>query len=114
MVYGALILLPVALLQLPDEMPGWKALGSVAGLAIGGTAIAQLVLFRMLRLHGSSRTSLVTYLLPPVALAYGVLLLDEPLTGAALAGLALILPGIALGSGALRRRGRGDPVPQAP
>ena len=50
-----------------------KPLGSIAGLAVGGTALAQLVLFRMLRLHGPSRTSLVTYLLPPVALFYGVI-----------------------------------------
>ena len=82
---------------------------AVAALSILGTAMAQLVLFRMLLLHGAARTSLVTYLMPPLALVYGVVLLEEPLTAAALAGLALILPGVALGSGAvrlLRRRGR--------
>jgi drug/metabolite transporter (DMT)-like permease len=102
MIGGALVLLPFAIAQLPDEMPGWKALASVAALAVGATALGQLMLFRMLRLHGSSRTSLVTYLLPPVALLYGAVLLEEPVTVAALTGLALILPGIALGSGALR------------
>lgn len=102
MLGGALVLLPFALLQLPDELPGWKAGGSVAALAVGGTALAQLVLFRMLRLHGPARLSLVTYLLPVTALVYGFFLLDEPLTLAAVAGLALILPGVALGSGALR------------
>jgi drug/metabolite transporter (DMT)-like permease len=99
---GALILLPFAIVQFPDELPGWKALASLAGLSVGGTALAQLVLFRMLRLHGSARTALVTYLLPPVALLYGAALLDEPVTVSALIGLALILPGVALGSGALR------------
>jgi hypothetical protein len=34
--------------------------------------------------------------------AYGVLLLNERLTVGVLAGLALILPGVALGSGAVR------------
>ena len=43
--------------------------------------------------------------MPAFALAYGALLLDEPLTAAALGGLALILLGVALGSGALRARG---------
>jgi drug/metabolite transporter (DMT)-like permease len=113
MIGAALLLLPVAVVQLPDELPGWKALASVAALAIGGTMLAQLVLFRMLRLHGSARTSLVTYLMPPTALFYGALLLDEPVTVAALTGLALILPGVALGSGAFRLPRRAA-VPQTP
>jgi drug/metabolite transporter (DMT)-like permease len=46
--------------------------------------------------------SLVTYLMPPIALVYGALLLDETITSATLVGLALIFPGVALGSGALR------------
>ena len=102
MVYGALYLAPLAVVQAPDELPGWEATGSVVALAVLGTAAAQLVLFRSLRLHGSTRTSLVTYLMPPTALLYGALLLDEPLTAAVLGGLALILAGVALGSGALR------------
>jgi hypothetical protein len=41
------------------------------------------------------------------------LLLDEQITVAALAGLALILLGVALGSGALRRSPRGETVEAA-
>jgi drug/metabolite transporter (DMT)-like permease len=102
MIGGALILLPLALAQPPREVPGWEAIGSLAALTLAGTAAAQLVLYRMLRLHGASRLSLVTYLLPPIALLFGVLILDEPITAAALAGLALILAGVALGSGGVR------------
>ena len=101
---GALVLLPIALFQLPDEVPSGKAIGSVLALAVLGTALAQLILYRMLRLHGSSRLSLVTYLMPPVALFYGALLLDEPLRPEAVGGLALILAGVAVGSGKMRRR----------
>jgi drug/metabolite transporter (DMT)-like permease len=110
---AALMLLPLAIVQFPAELPGWKALASVAALAVGATAIGQLVLFRMLRLHGSARTSLVTYLLPPTALLYGAVLLGERITVAALVGLALILPGVALGSGAVRlsRRAAVAPTP---
>jgi drug/metabolite transporter (DMT)-like permease len=111
MLAGAVVLLPFALLQLPDAVPGWEVIASVLALAVGGTAAAQLVLYRMLRLFGSSRTSLVTYLMPLFALAYGVLLLDEPLTIAALIGLALILPGVALGSGAAPSLRRAAPTP---
>ena len=110
---GGLVLLPLAVLQRPDGLPGTDAIASVLALAVLGTAIAQLVLYRMLRLHGSARTSLVTYLMPPTALVYGAVLLDEELTVAVLAGLVLILPGVALGSGAVRLPRRA-PAPQAP
>ena len=48
--------------------------------------------------------SFVTYLMPGFALVYGAVLLDEPITAAVLAGLGLILAGVALGSGALAAR----------
>ena len=99
---GALVLLPVGLAQAPSDVPGWKALAAVAALSVGGTAFAQLILYRILRLHGASRLSLVTYLMPPTALLYGALFLDEQMTAAAVGGLALILLGVAFGSGAVR------------
>ena len=104
MIGGALVLLPIAAFQVPSDVPSWQASGSVLALAVGGTAIAQLVLFRMLRLHGSARVVLVTYLMPSIALFYGALLLDESITTAAVTGLALILGGVAIGSGAIRLR----------
>jgi drug/metabolite transporter (DMT)-like permease len=113
MVGAAVFLLPFAMLQAPADVPGWKATGSVLALAVLGTALAQLILFRALRLHGSSKLSLVTYLMPPIALAYGALLLDERITAGAIAGLALILAGVALGSGAVRIPRR-EPAPLTP
>ena len=99
---AALLLLPFALLQLPDELPSWKALGSVAALGFGGTAVALIFFYRMLAIYGSSRAALVTYLLPPFALVYGVVFLDERVTLNAALGLVLILAGVALGSGVFR------------
>ena len=110
---GALILLPFAAAQLPDEVPSWKALGSVAALGILGTAVALLFFYRMLSSYGATRASLVTYLLPPTALVYGALILDEPVTFNALLGLALILAGVALGSGLFRFLRR-EPVAATP
>ncbi len=103
---SSLILLPLGIAQAPSALPGWKALGSVAALAFLGTAAAQLIWFRLLRLYGGSRSSLVTYLLPVTALFYGVVLLGEPLRWSALAGLVLILGGVALGSGGVRLQRR--------
>lgn len=102
MLGGLIVLLPLGLIQLPAELPGWKETGSVVALAVIGTALAQIILYRVLRSDGAAKVSLVTYLLPVTALIYGVLLLDEPLTWEELAGMALILGGVALGSGAVR------------
>jgi drug/metabolite transporter (DMT)-like permease len=106
MLYGGLLLLPFALFQLPDHAPGWKPVASLIGLAVLGTAVAQLLLFRILRLYGAARLSLVTYLIPAFALLYGSLILDEPLRLSMLVGLGLILGGVALGSGVWRPQRR--------
>jgi drug/metabolite transporter (DMT)-like permease len=111
---GAVLLAPLALVQLPDGIPSAKAIGSVVALGIGGTAIALILYFRMLTAYGASRSSLVTYLIPLVAVVYGVLLLDEPLTGNAIGGLVLILGGVALGSGVIRYARRREVVPATP
>ena len=102
MLVAGLILTPFALFQLPDSAPSLEATASLLALTLLGTAFAQLILFRVLALHGSARLSLVTYLMPGFALVYGALILDEVIGAATLAGLALILGGVALASGALR------------
>ena len=102
MLVGGLLLTPFALFQLPASAPSLEATASLLALTLLGTALAQLILFRMLALHGSARLSLVTYLMPGFALVYGALILDEQITASMLAGLALILAGVALASGAVR------------
>jgi drug/metabolite transporter (DMT)-like permease len=113
---GALILLPFAVVQWPDARPSWEAAASIVALGVFGTAVALLFFYRLLTRYGAARASLVTYLLPPVALVYGVLILDETITLNAALGLVLILAGVALGSGVgarlLRRGRRREPEPE--
>jgi drug/metabolite transporter (DMT)-like permease len=111
---ASLVLVPFALAQLPEEMPSWKALGSVAALGIAGTALALLFFYAMLNRYGASRASLVTYLLPPFALFYGVVFLDERMTLNAVLGLLLILAGVALGSGFMQLARRRAAAPATP
>jgi drug/metabolite transporter (DMT)-like permease len=107
MLIGGLILLPFALARPPTTMPTAGAIGSLLLLSLLGTALAQLILFRVIALFGARRFSLVTYLMPGIALGYGALILDEQIKLSSLIGLALILLGVATGSGTLRLRRRG-------
>jgi drug/metabolite transporter (DMT)-like permease len=111
---GAVVLVPFGLAQLPGDVPSWRALGSVAALGIGATAIGSLLLYRLIKTYGAARTALVTYLLPVFALFYGAVFLDESVPASAVGGLVLILAGVALGSGVVRVGRSRDPVPAAP
>jgi drug/metabolite transporter (DMT)-like permease len=106
---AALAALPFGVAQAPGHVPSWKAIASVAVLGIVGTAAAYLLFFTIIAGAGAAYASLVTYLVPPVALAYGALFLDERVGIAALAGLVLILGGVALGT-RMPRSGRGASI----
>ena len=102
---GAAAMLPFALSDLPGSV-GWKPLASVAVLGVVGTGLAQLIVNRLIGEHGAARSMLVNYLLPGFALLYGATILGEPLTGAKIGGLVLILVGVTLASGLVAARRR--------
>src|SRR5580765_2344433 len=98
---ATLVWLPVGVAEAPTHTPGWKTIGSVVALGIPGTALAYLLFFGLITGAGAAYTSLVTYLIPPIALAYGAIFLNERFGAYAFGGLALILAGVALGTGAV-------------
>ncbi|HSS80267.1 MAG TPA: DMT family transporter [Gaiellaceae bacterium] len=101
---ATLVWLPVGIAQAPAHMPGWKTIGSVLALGIPGTALAYLLFFGLITGAGAAYASLVTYLIPPIALAYGAIFLGERFGASAFGGLALILAGVALGTGSVGLR----------
>jgi drug/metabolite transporter (DMT)-like permease len=109
--WGTIVILPFGIAQAPAELPGWEAVAAVAALGLLGTAVGLLLYLALLENHGSAKGSLVVYLLPPTALFYGAVFLDEPIRLTAVAGLALILAGVALASGLVRPIRRRQPVP---
>ena len=96
MVSAAILTAPFGLATLSGSVPGWKETASVGALGIAGTGIAYILYFAILRDAGPSRSILVTYLVPSVAVAYGVLLLGEPFRLGAVVALSLILGGVGL------------------
>jgi drug/metabolite transporter (DMT)-like permease len=110
---AAVALTPAALFQLPDHAPSAKPLLSVIALGVLGTAVGMLLFYYLIGMAGSAKASLVTYLQPVFAVCYGVLLLSEPFRWPELAGMVLILGGVALGSGAVALRFRRRAVVEA-
>jgi drug/metabolite transporter (DMT)-like permease len=104
MLAGAIIIAPLALALhgIPSPMPSALALGAVVALAVFGTAFAYILLYWLMARMGATRTSMVTYLLPPFALVYGALFLQEAIELNALLGLGLVILGILLANGVIR------------
>jgi drug/metabolite transporter (DMT)-like permease len=109
-VVAALALLPTGVAFAPGHLPGWKAVASVVVLGVVCTGVAYLLFFSIIAGAGAGFASLVTYLVPPIALAYGAVFLGEHIGWPALAGLVLILAGVALGTGLSRRRAARGPL----
>jgi drug/metabolite transporter (DMT)-like permease len=99
---AAVAALPAGIVQAPHTTPGWKEIASVVALGVPGTAFAYLLFFALITGAGAAYASLVTYLIPPIALAYGAIFLGERFGVTAFGGLALVLAGVALGTGSLR------------
>jgi drug/metabolite transporter (DMT)-like permease len=90
---AALAYLGPALASWPPARPSIQAGVSIVALGIACTAIAFAAFFLLIREVGAERAVVITYLAPAVAVAAGVTLLDEPLTGRILVDFALILCG---------------------
>ena len=102
--FASLLLAPLGLAQLPQEVPSTHVLLAMLALGALGSGVAYLLYFTIIASAGASKAILVTYLVPAFALVYGALALDEPITASGLAGLTLILTGTALATGLARMR----------
>jgi len=102
--FATLATLPLGLTELPGQVPSWKVIGSIFALGAVGLSIAYLLYFTLIAGAGAPYAALVTYLVPALALFYGAVILDEPVTASAVGGLLLILAGVALGTGTVGSR----------
>jgi drug/metabolite transporter (DMT)-like permease len=92
MACSALLVLPLALTQLPDAA-SMKSVTAVAALGVLGTGLAFWIFYTLIAMVGASKASVVAYLAPGFALGYGAIFLSEEITIGAVGGLALILAG---------------------
>jgi len=114
MAVAAVVTLPLCLANLPDHTPSFKAVGSLVLLGAAGTGIAFLWFYTLISEIGPARASVISYIAPGFSVVYGIVLLGEGFSLAAIAGLGLILAGswLAVG-GRAKRAGARDGVPDA-
>jgi drug/metabolite transporter (DMT)-like permease len=107
LVLAAVVLAPVAALAPPDGWPPGDALAALAVLGVICTAAGLVLFFRLIVEAGPSRAAVITYVNPLVAVALGVVVLDERLGPTSMLGLLAILGGSWLSTGGrLGRRPR--------
>jgi drug/metabolite transporter (DMT)-like permease len=108
---SALAALPAGVVQAPRHAPAGETVAAVLALGVLGTAVAYLLFFALIQRAGAPYATLVTYLIPPIALAYGAVFLGERFGAPAFGALVLVLGGVALGTGArLPARARRGPL----
>jgi drug/metabolite transporter (DMT)-like permease len=87
----------------------WEAAAAVAVLGIFGTGFAFALNYRIITDEGPTNAATVGYLLPVVSVLLGALFLDETLTPHVIAGMVIVLGGVALTR--VRRRPVEAPAP---
>jgi drug/metabolite transporter (DMT)-like permease len=111
---STLAVLPIGIAQAPSGMWHGETIMAILVLGFVGTAIAYLLFFALIQQAGPNYATLVTYLVPPIALAYGAIFLGESFGATAFVALALVLVGVALATGSVRlARLRTGPRPAA-
>lgn len=100
---AALVIFPATFFtnSIPATMPSLQAIGAIAALGFFGSGMAYYLYFQLLTQVGATRTTVVTYLLPLVAIVLGWFLLNEPVTYEMLFGILLILGGVIFVNGSL-------------
>lgn len=90
---AAIVLAPALMFVPLPSSPTSLVVGNVVALALGSTALAYLLYFRLIATIGPARALTVTFLIPLFGVLWGYLFLGEPLAANTLVGCALILGG---------------------
>ncbi len=93
MVINSVIYAPLAFISRPNETVPVNVWLAVAVLGAVCTALAFMLFFSLVAEVGPTRTTVITYINPAVAVILGILVLSEPITLGLLIGFPLILIG---------------------
>ncbi|MDF3039962.1 MAG: EamA family transporter [Thermomicrobiales bacterium] len=94
------LLLPFALVFPPPGVPSSTGIAALVLLTLFPTVVAYLLYFRLISAVGPTQTAMTAYLIPLFGVVWGVVLLGEQITGFTVVGMAIILLGVVLVTGA--------------
>ena len=96
MVAGALIMLPALPFILPQSLPSMPAIGSILGLSLLSSGVAQAMFIPLIVRIGPTRAMSVAFMIPPFGMLWGFVFLNEAVTLSTLIGGLIVLVAMAL------------------
>lgn len=109
LIIGGALIIAITLVAVP--LPAAADLGvrdvlAVVTLALVNTVLAYFLFYTLISTWGATRTTLVTYVMPPVGVTLGALFLDEAVDWKIVVGAGMILAGVVV----VNWRGRARPI----
>jgi len=93
LLFAVMLSAPYGIIGATDSGFGWGPMIACLALGAGGTGIAYALAAELNGRVGAVRTSIVTYLIPIVAIVLGVVFRDDNVTVLAIIGTAIVLGG---------------------
>jgi drug/metabolite transporter (DMT)-like permease len=93
MAASALMVAPLAAIDLPPHGPELDTVAALTALGVLGTGVSFVLFYSLIASEGPAKASLVAYVAPGFSVIYGVTILDESFGLATAAGLVLIVSG---------------------
>jgi drug/metabolite transporter (DMT)-like permease len=102
---GAAAIMPFAfsLERVGDIVPSWRLVLALAYLALLGSIVAYVLWFHLLDTAGATAASAYYFLMPPLGMLFGLLLLGEHVAASDLIGVVPVALGIWLATRPVRR-----------
>ena len=95
---GGLALIPFAFAfeSVSEIVPTWRLLAAIAYLVLCGSVVAYLLWFHLLTVFGATAASAYHFLMPPLGMLFGWILLGEHVDARDLIGVLPVAVGIYL------------------
>lgn len=90
---AAVLTFPFAVFGIRHASPTLRSVGAIVLLGAAGTGVAYAMAAHLISRVGAIRGSVITFVIPPLSVLWGVLFFSDKVSGLALVGTAIILLG---------------------